>query len=176
MAKRIIKYALIGISVLVFLFGTIFFIARARFKRPYYEIVTESETETELVYSVMKAESGFCETAVSKAGAVGLMQLMPSTAKFICERENIPFDAVKLYEGEYNLRLGCKYLNYLLAKFEVTETAVAAYNAGEGTVERWLTDRSCSKDGKSLFYIPYQETREYVKKVCAFRKCYKFLY
>ncbi len=153
-----------------------FFAVRASFPRPYAEIVKASGLDPDLVYSVMKAESGFDERAVSRAGAVGVMQLLPSTARFICEREKIAYDEEKLREGEYNVKLGTLYLLYLTEKFPVAETALAAYNAGEGVVLGWLSDPTCSDDGKTLLRIPYAESRQYVKKVMNFKKIYEFFY
>lgn len=149
---------------------------RASYKRPYREIVQKCGLDENLVYSVMKAESGFDEKATSRAGARGLMQLMPATAKFICEREGLEFDLTRLTEGKYNVRLGCLYLAYLLERFPVEETALCAFNAGEGTVAGWLADSAYSADGVSLDEIPYAETRAYVKKVAKFRKIYDFFY
>lgn len=146
------------------------------FRRPYSDIVEESGISPALVYAVMKAESGFREDAVSEAGAVGLMQLMPATAEFICRRDGAEFYPDRLTDGAYNVTLGCRYLAYLLERFCVLQTAVAAYNAGEGTVENWLLDDSLSADGKSLSTIPFPETAEYVKKVENFRKIYGIFY
>lgn len=145
----------------------------AAFPRPYRNIVGRSGLDGALVYSVMKAESNFQEDAESDAGAVGIMQLLPSTAAFVCEREGIPFDAVRLKEGGYNVTLGCAYLSYLLEEFE-EETALAAYNAGEGRVREWLKDGRYSANGRTLFHIPYPETARYLKKISFFRKIYGF--
>ncbi len=153
-----------------------FFAVRARFPRPYREIVEKSGVEPCLVFAMMKAESGFDEKAQSRAGAVGLMQLLPSTAKFICAREKIDFNAEKLFDGSYNVQVGTLYIRYLLEKFPVMETMLAAYNAGEGTVADWLSDETCSKDGATLDRIPYPETERYIKKVKKFRKIYEILY
>lgn len=153
-----------------------FFLARIRYPRPYLQTVLNTEIDPFLVYAVIKAESGFDEGAVSGAGAVGLMQLKPSTAEFICVRDGIEFCPSQLKDGAYNVLLGCRYLKYLSWRFPVQETALAAYNAGEGTVSIWLNDTEFSDDGKILKKIPYRETREYVKKIAKYRKIYRFLY
>lgn len=171
------KGARIG-SIVVFIgvlliFG--FFIWwKASYRRPYRAEVEGSGLSPSLVYAVMKAESGFDEKATSRAGAIGLMQLMPSTAEFLCRRNHLEFAVGRLYEGEYNVRLGCLYLKYLLERFPAEETALAAYNAGEGTVQSWLKAEA-SADGR-LRAIPYPETARYVKKVMKFRKKYLFFY
>ncbi len=148
----------------------------SRFRRPCRETVEESSLPPALVYAVMKAESGFDQNAVSAAGAVGLMQLLPSTAMFVAERSGVAFAPEKLFEAEYNVKLGCLYLEYLLERFPKEGTAIAAYNAGEGTVDDWLRAPSFSEDGETLGRIPYPETEDYVKKVVKFRKIYEILY
>ena len=163
-------YIALAVLLLITAAAVFFF---ASFPRPYRAVVEESGLEPALVYAVMKAESGFDERAISPAGAKGVMQLMPSTAAFIAELENIPFDEKRLFEGEYNVRLGCAYLKYLLERFE-EQTALAAYNAGEGTVRLWLQDGRYSEDGVTLNSIPYSETRHYLKKISLFRKIYGF--
>lgn len=164
---------LLALTALLLLTLLLFLCCFAAFPRPYRGIVERSGLSPALAYAVMKAESNFEESAVSSAGAVGLMQLLPSTAQFIAERSGIPFLPERLFDGEYNTRLGCAYLAYLLERFE-EETALAAYNAGEGTVQGWLSDPRCSEDGRTLFQIPYAETRRYLKKISFFRKIYGF--
>ena len=157
-------------------FSLYFGVKTFAYRRPCREVVDQMGVEEALVYAVMKAESGFNEDAVSGAGAVGLMQLMPSTAEFVCRMNGIDFDLSKLKEGEYNTKLGCLYLKYLMKRFQEEETAVAAYNAGEGIVGEWLKDEEYSADGSTLKRIPYPETAQYVKKVKKFRKNYRFFY
>lgn len=132
------------------------------------------DLEEELIYAVIRTESNFRAEAVSDAGAVGLMQIMPSTAQFLSEMNER--QEVDLYDPEENIATGCSYLRYLIDRFEVIDTALAAYNAGEGKVRRWLADGENSTDGKTLQNIPYAETRIYLKKVKKFYKCYKILY
>ncbi len=149
---------------------------RLAFPRPHWQQVKNSGLDPALVYAVARAESGFDARAQSRAGACGLMQLLPETAEYICARTGTEYDEEKLFDGAYNLRLGCLYLTYLFARFPVTETALAAYNAGEGVVSDWLKDPTCSSDGAKLSRIPYPETARYVKKVIKFRKIYEFFY
>ncbi len=149
---------------------------RAAYPRPYSDTVEKSGVPPALAYAVMKAESGFCEDAVSRAGAVGIMQLKPSTAEFICLKKGIPYFPERLAEGAYNAALGCAYLSYLLGRFPDEQTAVCAYNAGEGTVRSWLGCAEYSSDGVVLDAIPFPETRAYAKKVADFRKFYEILY
>ena len=149
------------------------------FPRKYAGIIqTYSEifgVETALGYAVVKTESDFNEKAVSKKGAKGLMQITDATAKFVSEKffDNEEFD---LFDARINVKYGVKYLSYLLDKFKDEKTAVAAYNAGEGNVKKWLLDERYSKNGETLFKAPFNETDEYVKKVEIAKKFYKFLY
>ncbi len=175
-AFRILCVCLAAVSLCVLLFLALWGSARAAFPRPYRGKVLASGVEEELAYAVMKAESGFEEDAKSKAGAVGLMQLMPATAEFICELTDIPFEPQRLTDGEYNAVLGCAYLQYLFGRFECEQTALCAYNAGEGTVAEWLQNTDYSSDGKHLEKIPYAETAEYVKKIARYKKFYFMLY
>ena len=164
---------LLALCSVILLFSAVLLSFFSAFPRPYRDIVEKSNLSPALVYAVMKAESNFREDAVSAAGAVGIMQLLPSTAAFICRNAEIPFRPDRLTEGAYNTMLGCRYLAYLLERFEET-AAVAAYNAGEGTVRQWLLDPRYSEDGTALSHIPFPETARYLKKISFFRKIYGF--
>ena len=149
---------------------------RASYPRPYAETVRASGIPPSLAYAVMKAESGFNEKAISRAGAVGLMQIKPSTAEYICRIRGVAFEGDRLFDGNYNTMLGYMYLSYLLKRFPDETTAICAYNAGEGTVRQWLANERYSSDGITLTTIPYAETSAYEKKVANFRKIYEILY
>ena len=127
-----------------------------------------------LLYAVIRTESKFDNAAVSSAGAVGLMQLMPSTAAFAAQKLGMGQE-IDLFDAATNIRIGAWYLSYLLDKFEDTALAIAAYNAGEGTVRNWQREGICSADGKAQIF-PYPETENYVRKVKKFYKCYNFCY
>ena len=127
--------------------------------------------EKSFVLAVIKCESGFNEKAVSPAGAVGVMQLMPETAKYVAEKMGIAdYD---LYSFDSNIRLGCAYIFLLKGIFSSEKTLLAAYNAGEGKVREWLKNSDFSKDGVSLKRIPFKETARYVLKVRAFKSLYR---
>ena len=127
-------------------------LAAAKFKIPF-----------PLVLAVIRTESDFCPNAVSKAGACGLMQLMPQTFSFLQESvfdEQLPSDAI--FDPDVNISYGTYYLSYLFEKFGNWFTALAAYNAGEGRVGEWLTDAELAPGGR-LKNIPFAETAEYVQ-------------
>lgn len=146
--------------------------AHCLYRRPCREVAEASGLPPSLVYAVIKAESGFREDARSSAGAVGLMQLLPSTAEFVCRKEGKTFYPERLTEGSYNVELGCAYLRYLFGRFKEERAVLAAYNAGEGAVRDWLSQAGTAE----LREIPYPETARYVKKVEKFRKIYDFFY
>lgn len=139
----------------------------------YRESVLLSACEDKiLVYAVIRAESGFVESAVSGKGAVGLMQIKPSTAEYIRLKYSLPEGDLK--DGEYNILIGGTYLKYLSERFSDFTAVVAAYNAGEGKVKGWLNDKTYSPDGVALSSTPYAETNGYVARVKKFYKFYKF--
>ena len=125
----------------------------------------EYNIESNLIASLINAESSFNADAISNKGAIGLMQLMPQTAKWLAEQLDIEYTDEKLFDPEYNIRLGVYYLSYLSEKFRDTRTILCAYNAGEGVVRGWLKNSEYSSDGKTLDVIPYAETKAHVEKV-----------
>jgi len=131
---------------------------------------TEFGVEPSLVAAVIKAESRFDPEATSSRGAYGLMQLLPETARFVSERTGISGD---FRDPETNIRIGTRYLSYLQSRYEGDQRlALAAYNSGEGRVDRWLSrgDFDVSRD------IPFAETHDYVRNVTESQKVYEDLY
>jgi soluble lytic murein transglycosylase len=137
-----------------------------------------------LVAAVVKAESGFEAGAVSSAGAVGLMQLMPDTADWIATRPDWEGRVEPvLTDPADNVALGTYYLAYLLERFGNDEaTALAAYNAGQGVVETWLNEASAGsgEDGGPAGSaalrpddVPFPETRGFIERVMRFRDLYR---
>lgn len=148
----------------------------------YSEIISQEARKNgldpALVYSVVKAESGFDPEAKSHAGAVGLMQLTPDTFEWLQGRQeqDEAYKSEDLYTPEINIRYGCSFLALLLEKYGSLRTALCAYNAGIGTVNGWLEDPKVSKDGSSLDAIPYGETEKYVDAVLENYRHYQKLY
>ncbi len=130
-----------------------------------------------LLYAVIRTESDFNPEAVSSAGAVGLMQLTEDTfswAQYRCGVEELPQE--QRFDPETSIHYGSCVLALLEEMYGVRETALAAYNAGMGNVNRWLTDEAYSDDGRTLKEIPYPETRHYVEKVLKAQEMYQRLY
>ena len=148
------------------------------FKMPNKEYVIEVSKEYSLspllVYSVIKEESSFNQKAISKKNAKGLMQISDKTAEFIAEKLGV--EQYDLFDGNQNVRFGCFYLRYLLNKFKDSDTAICAYNAGEGNVSNWLKNPLYSEDGRTLKSVPFSETQEYREKIKKTFAKYKKLY
>ena len=126
-----------------------------------------------MILSVMRQESKFREKAVSRSGAMGLMQLMPSTAKDEIRSLNILFSEINA--PDKNIMVGASYLARLLRKFRgELPRAIAAYNAGMMPVTRWNT-LSAEDWVEWIEEIPYPETREYVRSVLENREMYKII-
>ena len=128
----------------------------------------------EILYAVIRTESGFNPNAKSSAGACGLMQLTPDTYDWLLynRRENTKGD---IFDPATNIEYGAYFLASLHRKFESWDTAFAAYNAGMNRVSKWLRDESVSENGV-LVNIPYTETANYVIKVNNAIEIYKNLY
>ena len=120
-----------------------------------------------VIFAVINTESGFDPNAESSAGAFGLMQMMPSTQKYLATDAHLDEDTdfEDLADPDVAIRYGTYYLRYLFDKFHKWSVVFAAYNAGEGRVSEWLDEPKYSEDGETLKKIPIRETRNYVKKV-----------
>lgn len=130
------------------------------------------------VASVVLAESSFDAEAVSSAGAIGLMQIMPATGEWIAGKlEDEPFDVQRLYQPEVNLRYGCWYLRFLLDRYDGDMyTASTAYHQGQGRVDQWLEDPEYSQDGRTLTAISSAVTDTYVNRIMESYANYQELY
>jgi soluble lytic murein transglycosylase len=129
-----------------------------------------------LVYALIRAESRFLPAIKSRAGAIGLMQMMPTTAKQTA-REKGAFNPQSLTIPAYNIRLGTRHLRDLMKEYDGDVVHVAAaYNAGGATLELWRKNLKGLKKDEFIESIPYQETRDYVKKVYASAAIYRQLY
>lgn len=130
-----------------------------------------------LVAAVIHCESGNKSDAVSRSGAVGLMQVMPDTGKWAAEKLGIEnYTDERLNEPDINIRLGCWYLSFLHERYNGNMTnMLAAYNAGHGNADKWLSDKELTEEGQ-LSNIPFKETKDYVEKVLRAYDKYKTLY
>lgn len=131
-----------------------------------------------LVAAVMREESAFGAGAISRAGARGLMQLMPATARRVARSLALPDPRPEgLHAPSLNLTLGTAYLAQVLEDFGGNlYLALAAYNAGPQPVRRWREQTPIADPDRFIEAIPYAETREYVKRVLASYRRYQALY
>ncbi|MCV6614706.1 MAG: transglycosylase SLT domain-containing protein [Cellvibrionaceae bacterium] len=133
--------------------------------------------EPTLLYAIARQESAFAADARSPAGAMGLMQLMPATAKQTARKIGVKYRRKDLYKPHSNIRLGSSYLNQLLRRFNGNRAlAAAAYNAGPHRVDRWLRDSSAKLEIDTwIETIPFRETRGYVQNVLSYSVIYAYL-
>lgn len=126
----------------------------------------ENHLNKYFVYAVIKTESGFNPSAESNVGARGLMQIMQDTFDWIKFKSDDE-DAVyyDMYTAETNIKYGCRLLGYLTEEFGNIEAVAAAYHAGRGNVNEWLSDKRYSSDGVHLDVIPISDTAHYVSKI-----------
>lgn len=150
---------------------------------PYSEIVyrcaLEKDIDPFLVAAVIRTESKFDPQARSPKGALGLMQMMPETAKWVAEQMDFPtdFDISHLENPEVNIRMGTWYLSSLEKEFKGNEVLIlAAYNGGRGNVKQWMGKYDWPMSFNDATKIPFLETREYVNKVLHSKKRYQELY
>ena len=136
------------------------------------DFVFDQKVDKSLILSVIRQESEFFRSAKSRTGALGLMQLMPNTAKEVAGKLKIKYDKSKLVtDGNYNIRLGSYYIKYLLKRYKGSKVlALAAYNAGPANLKKWLSNMGDPrKKGIDplvwIELIPYPETRNYIKRV-----------
>lgn len=131
-----------------------------------------SRPEPALIHAVIRQESSFAPDVISRAGARGMMQLMPGTARDQARRLGLPYDSGRLLsDPHYNMVLGSDYLARMLDRYDGSYVlAIAAYNAGPGNVDRWLArNGDPRRPGVDTIdwieSIPYNETRNYVQRV-----------
>lgn len=137
----------------------------------------EYDLDTYLIMGIISTESGFNENAKSHKDAKGLMQIKEDTAEWVVKKFEMDVSNDEIYEPHTNIKIGCRYLSYLMDIFyEKEKTAIAAYNAGQGNVGQWLKNPDYSDDGITLKKIPFTETSDYVERVLDRKEIYSVLY
>lgn len=178
---------LIAVVLIIFimLFGILKiqnFILKKIYKTNYSEYVykysQENDIDPLLTFAIIKAESNFNRNIKSKSGAIGLMQLIESTAIEQAEEVNEEIIVTEsLYNPEINIKIGTKYYSKLIKKYNNnTLLALAAYNAGIGNVDNWIGQGIIKADGSDIENIPFKETNNYVRKIVRDYKIYQNLY
>lgn len=143
-----------------------------------WQQATDLNIDPHLVMAIMRTESRFLPRAVSKSGALGLMQIMPQTAQEIASMKDLNYQSEEdLYEPLTNITVGLHYLDYLLKTFHGDLVlGLASYNGGIGNVERWISTGVWSGRIEDISHIPFKETRNYVSKVLNTYEIYCRLY
>jgi len=154
----------------------------ALFPRPYWpdlkKFSVANGLDPYLVASLIRQESEFNPLALSRANAVGLMQLLPRTGKLVAHQEKLRhYNASELYTPAVNLELGTRYFRGMVDQFGGSfEYALAAYNAGTDRVEDWLAQGKYRDPQEFVESIPFTETREYVQAILRNASVYRQLY
>ncbi len=153
---------------------------RVRYPRAYWDLFQPASTrlalDPYLVLALARQESLFNPKATLSSNARGLMQLIPSTARKMATEHGMDTEKIRLYDPSVNVELGTTYLKNLFAMFNGNAFhAVAAYNAGENAVSKWIAEFH-GADDEWVENIEYKETRDYVKKVIGGRREYLLLY
>jgi peptidoglycan lytic transglycosylase len=129
-----------------------------------------------LVAGLIRQESAFEKEAHSNKNARGLMQLEPTTAYRLAHHARIRYSRVRLFEPDYNVRLGTLYLAELYKQFGNMESVLAAYNAGEDRVTAWTAGQTYREPAEFVDSIPFTQTRDYVEMVSRNADIYRRLY
>lgn len=151
------------------------------YPRPFSPVVEreakKSGIPTSFAYAIMREESAFDPHAVSKSNAIGLMQLILPTAKTMAKKVGIPVSEGALKVPATNVALGCRYLGDLRKTWSAMPLlAIPSYNAGPGAPRRWLRERPLVPFDVFVETIPYEETRQYTKRVIKSYAAYLWLY
>jgi soluble lytic murein transglycosylase len=170
-----------GVAFLVAVFST-GGVWRLLYPLPYGSLVRAAAARYDvspyLVAAVMRAESKGDATALSRRGALGLMQVMPATGQWAAGRMRLSgFTTASLRDPATNLAVGTWYLKSLLEHYSGNlALALAAYNGGENTVDRWLNSHEWAGGENSVEEIPFVQTRDFVRGVLASYEAYRELY
>lgn len=175
----LIPLAIVLLSFFVYHMGmiTLKIIYPLKYKDLISTQASEYNLEESLVFALAKAESNFDNNAVSNKGAIGVMQIMPDTFSWLNKKQNKTLTTEKLEDEETNIKYGCYYLRVLLDYYKGDKAlAICAYNAGIGTVDKWLDNDKNFKTEADNIKVPYKETERYLKKIIKSQKIYKKLY
>jgi soluble lytic murein transglycosylase len=135
------------------------------------------EWDARIFHALVREESNFNPKIVSWAGARGLSQLMPGTAKQVAQWLKIPYSRARLFEPAYNLQIGSRYFQFLMDRYANNPfMSMAGYNAGEGNVGKWQKRFGDVPTDEWVELIPIRQTRHYVKRVSGTWQTYHFLY
>jgi soluble lytic murein transglycosylase len=178
--KRV--FALLLVAFLVFLFANSTFLAKKLYPIHYEQEIRESAANYDidpfLIAAIIRVESNYELGRESKKGAIGVMQIMPDTAEWIVDAGGHPKHTLdELHLVDVNINLGSWYIAWLLKQYKGNQLyAVAAYNAGQGNVNKWRLNETWDGTMEHIDRIPFGETRHYVQRVMYYWRKYHKLY
>lgn len=148
---------------------------------PSVPVPASATNDWTIVHAIARQESQFDRKIVSRAGAVGLMQLMPGTAREVAGKLGLAYSASALETPSYNIQLGDSYFQHVFGRYGSYPLAIAAYNAGPGNVNKWLAANGDPRTGAVdmvswIEDIPFHETRTYVQRVLENAVVYDMMY
>lgn len=178
--KRLLWFFFLLVLMLIILgFATVYYSVNER-HIPYIGMIEkyskENQLDEELVAAIIKVESGFDPKAVSHADAMGLMQLVPDTAKWVADKFGEEYDSEKIVDPETNIKYGTYYFKYLLNHYHSVDYAILAYNGGIGNVDEWIKNGILTGNDSDYSKIPFAETKNYIRKVKSEYHFYKNVY
>ena len=178
--KLVSLLLILAVVLIIIIVNAVKLVVQTVYPRQYVDLVEENaerfDIDVSLLYALIKTESGFDKNAVSSVGAKGLTQITPDTFSWLQTKTGEEYDEDALFEPEISVYYGACFLDMLLEEFGNTETALAAYHAGRGKVNEWLSNPRISPDGETLENIPFEDTAGYVKRVMKNTEKYKKIY
>lgn len=136
-----------------------------RFGKEIEEAAQEENLDPRFIAAIIKMESDFRPDVIANDGGMGLMQLMPDTAKEMCKEIGIDYSEKAVLDPATNIKLGCHHLSSLIQKYQNRHLATAAYNVGHTKVDQWLEEGTITWELETMKKIPVPITRKYVQKV-----------
>ena len=153
---------------------------KALYPLPYEAVLRREAARNDfdpmLAAGLIRQESTFQADAVSHANAIGLMQLLPKTGKLLAKQLKVRYTKNQLFNPDYNIQLGMRYIANLVQLTGAPEFAAAAYNAGEDRIALWKSERQYEEIPEVVESIPFSETRDYVQIVLRNAELYRMIY
>ncbi len=181
MPSRKVQLIVIGILLCYLVFMTPI-LNKWMYPLEYEEYIFNSakqyDTDPYLIMSVIRVETKFDPEEQSRVGAKGLMQIMPSTMDWAITSGNFSLSMKNyIHDPATNIQVGSWYLSFLMKRYNGNKVAAtAAYNAGQGNVDKWLREKIWDGTRQNADQIPFPETRDYVERVSYYYDKYKDLY
>lgn len=172
--KKLVKFA-VFVFVIYLAVQTVEYLFPVKYNETAEKYANTNNLEINLVYGIINAESSFDHNAVSKKGAEGLMQIKKDTADWCLNQMGEPEAEFDLKDPGTNIKIGTWYLAYLKNELGSEELAIIAYNAGISNVKKWLEEGIVDVSVTNPDNIPFEETKNYIKKVKFYKKVYNII-